>query len=265
MPLIPTPQQKGATASAQQSAKTGQPGTSSSRTPLVDGFKISAKLKTSIKDVSTALRSISFLEVAQEKDGASAAYVESRDINRIPYLFSILRLTDDSIELEYTIPSGISPKKRRLDMVRYFMNLVTLLSTHYTIDTKVILQIMENVVKDATDSVGTEYSKLYTEYDTMKKELDDVKRKLKRLEDDNNALRRENYDVKGRNDELMLRLGKLENLTDDVLRAKVQEWIVEQNGEINIVEFSKVNNVNEVRVEEVLNQLVTEGYIESVQ
>ncbi|HIH22709.1 TPA: hypothetical protein HA238_03210 [Candidatus Micrarchaeota archaeon] len=265
MPLIPTPQQKGATASAQQSAKTGQPGTSSSRTPLVDGFKISAKLKTSIKDVSTALRSISFLEVAQEKDGASAAYVESRDINRIPYLFSILRLTDDSIELEYTIPSGISPKKRRLDMVRYFMNLVTLLSTHYTIDTKVILQIMENVVKDATDSVGTEYSKLYTEYDTMKKELDDVKRKLKRLEDDNNALRRENYDVKGRNDELMLRLGKLENLTDDVLRAKVQEWIVEHNGEINIVEFSKVNNVNEVRVEEVLNQLVTEGYIESVQ
>ena len=150
-------------------------------------------------------------------------------------------------------------------MVRYFMNLVTLLSTHYTIDTKVILQIMENVVKDATDSVGTEYSKLYTEYDTLKKELDDVKRKLKRLEDDNNALRRENYDVKGRNDELMLRLGKLENLTDDVLRAKVQEWIVEHNGEINIVEFSKVNNVNEVRVEEVLNQLVTEGYIESVQ
>jgi len=233
--------------------------------PTVGAFAINAKLKSDLKEVVSALRTVSFLTVSQEKSAVNGLYVESRDINKKPYVFSILKLTEDSLELVYSIPPGVAPIRRRLDMVRYFINLLTVLEPFYSIDQKIVLQLMENSIKDVTDSVSMDSPKLYTEYDTLKKEVDDLKKKVKRLSDENNTLSNDNYELKNRNDELLLRLKQLENIPDDALKAKIQEWVADHNGEINISEFAKLNNVNEVRVEEMLNVLITEGYIESVQ
>ena len=65
------------------------------------------------------------------------------------------------------------------------------------------------------------------------------------------------------NDELSVRLKGLETLSDTVLSLKIQEWLAEHKGEINISDFSKVYNVPENRVEQMLNKLVTEGYLET--
>ena len=62
-------------------------------------------------------------------------------------------------------------------------------------------------------------------------------------------------------DELTLKLRELETMSDPVLSLKIQEWLSEHKGEINIADFSKVYNVSESRVEQMLNKMVTEGYL----
>jgi hypothetical protein len=236
-----------------------------SSTPKVDGFKVKAKIKGSLKDISQLLRTISFLEVASEKDAVNALYVESRDINKNPYLFSILKAKKNELEVLYTIPPEIAPRKRKLDVIRYLLNILTLIDDVYQVDTKIVFQLLETAVKDLLESVTMDYSKLYTTYDSLKKEVDDLRKKVSRLNDQNEALMSQNYELKSSNDELKLRVSELRGLSDEVLRAKLQEWVLEHDGVINILEFTKIHDVAESRVESMLNKLVAEGYLEVIR
>ena len=78
----------------------------------------------------------------------------------------------------------------------------------------------------------------------------------------NEALTTKNYELKSQNDEMVLRIQELEGLSDDALKARLQEYVLEHNGEINIIEFTKLHRVSESRVEQMLNKLVAEGYLE---
>lgn len=232
--------------------------------PKADAIKLKGTLKKDFKDIVGVLRTVSFLEVAQEKDSVSAAYVESRDINKMPYLFSILKITTDEVSLVYSIPPEIAPKKRRLDMVRYMLNILSLLESVFSVDQKTIYQMIEVATKEMGEGLTMEQSKLLVAYDTLKKEHDVVGRRLERLNDENEALRRKNFELKEKNDELMLRTQDLETLSDATLKMRLQEWISDHNGEINIYEFCKVYKVSETRAEETLNRLMGEGYIQLV-
>ncbi|MEM4166218.1 MAG: hypothetical protein QW153_00180 [Candidatus Bilamarchaeaceae archaeon] len=237
---------------------------SEGKTPKVDGFKLKGNLKGKISNIVDILKSISFIEIAQEKNAVNIAYVESRDINKNPYLFSIIKLKDNEIEVVYSIPSEISPTKRRLDVIRYFLNLVSLIGDEYDVDNKVLFQLIEDAVKRVSESVSLDYSKLYTEYDALKKEVADLKKKNEMLAQQVDALSAYNYELKSENDELRLKLKKYETMSNDTLKVKIQSWIAEHNGSINIPEFCKVYGTAESKVEEILNQLVSEGYLISV-
>lgn len=231
--------------------------------PTVGGFKLKANLqKKSLSNVADILRSVSFLEVALEKDAINAAYIESRDINKSPYLFSIVRLKKDEVEVIYSIPAEISPLRRRIDVIRYLLNILSLVGEFYYVDNTLLYQIIEDTLNSISESVSIEYSKLYASYDNLKSEVEGLRRKNERMTDEVKALGNRNFELKARNDELSLRLNELEALSDKALKAKVQEWIAEHDGEINVHEFAKVNKVIETRVEDVLNKLVSEGYLE---
>lgn len=231
-------------------------------TPKADAFKIKGAMNGSLKDISNALRTVSFLEVAQEKDVVNAAYVESRDIRKEPYLFSVLKIKKDEVELLYSIPPDISPKKRRLDMIRYLLNILSLIEPNFKVDQKTLYQLVEMGVKEISEGITMEHVKLFTSYDTVKKELEDAKKTIERLRAENETLKNKNYQLKEKNDELLLRVKELEGLSDETIRSRLLEWIAEHDGEINIFEFCKVYKVNETRVEEMLNKMLTEGYIE---
>jgi cell division protein FtsB len=232
----------------------------------VDGFKIKGKfIKGKPKDLATTLRSISFLEVAPEKDALNVIYVESRDIDKNPYLFSIIKITEDELEVLYTIPPEIGPKKRRVDVIRYMLNILSLIEGSYQVDNKTIYQLVENAIKELSGSVTMDYNKLYTAYDQLKKEVDDLKKKVDRLTEQNAALTSQNYELKTQNDDMRLRVTTLEGLSEDALKLKLQEWIADHSNAINISEFTKVYKVSDARVEEMLNKLVSEGYLEVVQ
>lgn len=247
----------------QQNRAAAQKGPMLPSSPTVGGFKILARRVKGVPELSARFAELSFLEMSEERDGLSVLNVESRDLKKDPALFSIIRFLPDSIEATYTCLANMSPKKRRIDVLRHFMNLLTIADDCYEVQMRQMHQLLEASIADMTEYVTLDYDKLFSLYDNLKTEYVALQRKVREMSDGNSSLSKENFDLKSKNDELLLKLRTLETMSDAVLSLKIQEWLSEHRGEINISEFSRVFNVSETRVEQMLNKLVTEGYLET--
>jgi len=233
--------------------------------PKVDGFKVEGKMTGKAEEIANALRGVSSLKVAKEKSAVSAAYVESRDISKNPYTFSVIRFDKDAVDVVYTVPPSVSPTRRRMDMLRHLLNTLTLISDNYFVDPKLVLQLLEQTVKEIEDYATNDYKQLYATYDTMKREVESLRRNYTVMKKQVASLSRESYDLKNENDELRLKLEGLQGMSDGVLKTKVQDWVLDHGGQISIAEFSRVFKVPEARVEQVLDELVKGGFLEIVQ
>lgn len=233
--------------------------------PKVDGFKLEGRMTGRPDEIANALRGVSFLKVAKEKSAVSAANVESRDINKNPYVFSVIRFDKEGIEVLYTVPPSVSPTRRRIDIMRHLLNTLTLVSDYYETDPKLILQLLEQVVREIEDYATNDYKQLYATYDSMRREVESLRRNYSIMKKQVSSLSRENYDLKNENDELKLKIEGLQGMSDGVLKAKIQEWVIDHGGQMNVPEFSRVFRVPEARVEQVLDELVKGGFLEVVQ
>lgn len=251
---MPAPAQRQAASSRAQPTSTA---------PSVSGFRVQAKRIRPASDLTAHFSELAFLEMTVDKDTLVALNVENRDIQKNPYLFSVIYFRPNLIEVMYTCLPTMSPKKRRIDVLRHFLNLLTIAEDCYEIDMKQIYQLLEASVTDMTEYVTADYDKLFSLYDNLKTEHTALQKKVKEMTEATSSLSKENYELKSRNDEVSLKLKGLETFSDPVLSLKIQEWLAEHKGEINISDFSKVYNVPESRVEQMLNKLVTEGYLET--
>ncbi|MCC7552633.1 hypothetical protein KO317_03120 [Candidatus Micrarchaeota archaeon] len=230
---------------------------------IVDGFEIRARIKGDKKDLFDELSKLTFLEIAERNEGLIVINVESRDIRKKPYLFSVTYFDRDKIKVLYSCVAGMSPKKRRLDILSYFLNVLTLVGDTYVVDEKEIYQLLQNAIKDMSEYVTLDYERMYAEHDSLKNEVQTLKKQTATLRESNELLSRENYGLKTRLEEYKLKLEKYESVSDEVLAVRLQEWISEHSGEIDITEFSRVYEVPESRIEEMLNKLVMKGFLES--
>ncbi len=231
--------------------------------PTVGGFRLVAERIKGVNELSMRFAEISFLEMTADKDTLSVLNVESRDLRKDPALFSIIKFGPSRIEVTYTCLANNSPKKRRLEVLRHSLNMLTIADDCYEVDMKQIHQLLESAITDMAEYVSTDYEKLFSLYDSLKTDHAAIQKKARDMTESTSQLSKENYDLKNKNDELTLRLKNLETLSDPVLSLKIQEWLAEHKGEINISDFSRVFNVPETRVEQMLNKLVTEGYLEA--
>ncbi len=231
--------------------------------PIVSGFRLQAKRTADCKSLSEKFAELSFLEMSTDKDTLAALNVESRDLKKDPALFSIIYFKPDSIEALYTCLANMSPKKRRIDVLRHFLNLLTIAEDCYDVELRQLYQLLESAISYMTEYVTADYDRLFSLYDNMKSENATLQKKVSELSNANGSLSKENYELKSKNDELTIKLKSLETFSDAVLSLKIQEWLSEHKGEINIADFSRVYNVPETRVEQMLNKLVTEGYLET--
>lgn len=231
--------------------------------PRIGGFRLQARRLHTPAEISQRLAELSFLEMTADKDVLTALNVESRDIQKNPYLFSIIYFRPTMVEALYSSLPNMSPKKRRIEVLRHFLNLMTLVEDCYEVELKQIYQLLEASVSDMTEYVSADYDKLFALYDNLKTDYSSVQKKYNEAKEASGSLSKENYELKTKNDELTLKLRSLETFSDSVLALKIQEWLSEHKGEINISDFSKVYNVPEMRVEQMLNKLVTEGYLET--
>ena len=231
--------------------------------PTVDGFSISARRKKDIAEIVSLLSPLRFLQMTPMGDTLELIHIENRDISQNPYLFSLVHLRPESIEINYTISPGMSPSKRRVSILRYFINLVSLLENAYDIDHVVLLQIIESSLKDLTEYVSATYDDLYASYDSLKTEHELMRKKLAGLQSSNDLVGIENMELKSTNDSLVLKVRELEAYSDEVLMLKIQEWLSDHNNEVNVGEFARIHKVGEQRVEAVLNKMVQGGLLKA--
>lgn len=233
--------------------------------PGVDSFKIGGKLKGTLKDVANMLSSISFLEVAMESNAVNSAYVESRDINNRPYLFSVMKIKKNEIDVVYSIPPTVAPNKRKIDVIRQLLNMLSVIDKCYEIDHKTTYNLIEKAIKDVGELIDKKSSAIYVEYDTIKNENIILKKKVRILDKEVDKLKSQIYELKEQNNEMILKLKKYDSPSDETVKVRIQEWIKDHKGTINIPDFvsvylSKSKN-GETRVEQLLNELVTAGYL----
>ncbi len=236
--------------------------------PMIDSFKVGGKLRTSLKELSERLSAVSFLEVALENDAISCAYIESRDINNNPYLFSLIKIKQDEISIIYSVPKTTAPKKRRMDVIRQFLNILSLISEDYFVDARIVNNLIEKSLKDIEELIDKKTAELYVEYDTLKNENLILSKKLTVLEKEIEELRSKNYELREKNERDEIKIRKYETPSDETLRVKVMEWIKDHRGEISISDFVSVylkgNDSGEQRVEKILDELTKEGYLSSI-
>ncbi|MFA5381531.1 MAG: hypothetical protein WC356_00020 [Candidatus Micrarchaeia archaeon] len=228
----------------------------------VDGFEINGKFKGNKKSFFDSLSQLTFLQIAERNEGLVAINVESRDIKKNPYLFSVIYFDKNSIKVLYSCIVGMSPKKRRLDVLSYFLNIITLIGENYLIDIKELYQLLQDAIKNMSEYVTLDYEKMYAEHDFLKNEKENLKKENITLRESNDLLSRENYELKTKIEDLEIKLQKYETISDDVLAVRLQEWISEHLGKIDITEFSRVYEVPESRVELLLNKMIMKGFLE---
>jgi len=230
-------------------------------TLIVEGFSVHGVLRTSLSSVASILSKENSLEIAKEKNSVSVAYVESRDIKGDPYSFIISRIYSDHIDAIYTIPENISPRKRRISVIKFVSNVVILLKGHYTIEEYILLEFMDYSVGRLLKGLDKNYSQMYVAYDRLLKNYEDLKRKIHRLTEERDALSLQNFELKSKNEELQIKLKSYKTLSDDMLKVKLMDWVKDHNGVIDLSEFSKDYNIVEARIKIVLNELLNDGYI----
>lgn len=234
-----------------------------SREPKVDGFRVRARRLKAIEEIIGFLSPLEFLEVTAEGDALVLINVESRDIQRNPYLFSLTYLKPDKIEVKYSITPAMSPSKRRINVFRFFLNLLTLLDESYDVDDKELYQLIDGSLKGLTEFASSNYEEIFAKYDHLKTEFETLKKRVESLSVSNDRLGKDNLELKNKNDELVLRVKELETYSDELLELKIQDWIEEHENSINLAEFCKVYKVSESRVEQMLNKMVMEGLLVS--
>jgi len=233
-------------------------------TPQIYGFKLPAKRKGDLTHIANSLSSLSALQLAVEGDYVAALNVESRDIKKNPYLFSVIYLRPSEIEIVYSVVPGVSLRKRKIEILKHFLNALTLVEDEYDINHKQFYQVVRNALTEITEFATSTYDEIYSKYDILNSEFLSLQKKIEALNSSLSKVTNEALELKAKNDELVLRLKQLESPSDDVLKVKIQEWLELHHNEINITEFAKTYNLLESRVEHLLNSMVMQGYLESI-
>lgn len=225
-------------------------------------FIVLSRLVTDFTTVYRKLGSIPMCSVQKMDSKVVLLNVSNRDINKRPTVFTLIEFGKNEVIVNYAYSAGMSPKKRFFEAMSFFLSIMTTLKEDYATEIADLYQIVARITDELEDYGSIQYEVLYSMYDNLNNEFIRMQAELKQLKESNEQLSIENYKQKTKINELRLLLEKYQSLSDDVLKAKVQQWIVEHNGEIDVVEFSKVFNVYEGRVEQMLNQLISEGFLE---
>jgi hypothetical protein len=230
--------------------------------PVVYSFFIHTKILTSINDISLKLKTLNFLGVSQKDDSLTVYNIETRDLKKEPYLFYIFEFKKDGIEINYSVIPDISPKQRRLVVAKALLDILVLLKDDIEVDPPEFYSFLSSSIQDFLSAVPQNYETLFGKYDSLLESYKDLQRNLFSLQNSNKVLSLKVTELLEKNAELEARIKKLETLSDEVLMLKVQDWLQTHNGTINIGEFSALYKVPESRVEEILNKMISLGYIQ---
>lgn len=230
--------------------------------PDIEELKFSARLTGSIGDISKRLSSLELFYLGEQPEGVVLLRIESRDIQKRPFLFFIITLGSSSATVQYSIAHDTSAKMRRLYVLKSTLNILSLVSDIYTVDNSDLFQHVDSAIDDVISSMPQSYSALYNAYDSLYNEYKELRRLNIELTSSNKNLTVQAMQLSGESRDMQQKLKALQIYSDEALMARVQDWIEAHDSTIDIDEFSKASGVAPPRVEQILNTMISRGFIE---
>jgi hypothetical protein len=230
--------------------------------PKTEEIEVKAKLIGSFNDVARRLSQIETLDVERGDSLLRVVRVESRDIQKRPFLFVLMELGQDRLMINYTVASDSSPKIRRMEALKEALSMLSLITDLYTVDNTEMFQCLDSAIDELSASMSQSYSTLFNNYDAIFNEYKELRKMNAELTSANKNLSVQASLLSEENKSLSARVKELEGYSDDSLMVMAQEWLETHNSEIDVGEFGKVYKVNPTRVEVILNKMVSLGYIE---
>ncbi|MGC8478603.1 MAG: hypothetical protein ACP5NE_01595 [Candidatus Micrarchaeia archaeon] len=230
--------------------------------PKILEIKLGASLLGSFDTIASRLSSLQVFTIKQIPNGLSLIRVESRDMQKKPFLFFVINLEKEEISLQYSVPMDTSEKLRKLLVMKNLFGVLSLISDLYMPNTVQLFQYADSAIDDVLNSLSQSYSTLFNNYDSLFNEFRELKRLNIELAAANKSLTVQASQLSAENKELKEKLSTLETYSDESLMVMVQEWIESHSSTIDINEFANTYRITPPRVEQILNKMVSSGYIE---
>jgi hypothetical protein len=230
--------------------------------PKVDSIAIGASLLGSFEAMSSRLSQLQIFTMKASPDSLVLLRIESRDMQKRPFLFFVFTFERDRITIDYTAAQDSSMKLRKLYVLRNLLSILSMVLDVYQPNPVELFQQLSSSVDDVLGTMSQSYSALVNSYDSIFNEYRELKRLSTQLESSNKSLTAQVTQISSENDELKKRLKELESYSDESLMSMIEDWIEAHENTIDVDEFSKNYKIVAPRVEQMLNRMVSLGYIE---
>ncbi len=230
--------------------------------PKIEEFSIDAKLSGTLEDVKAILGKLPFYSMQSEPTELTLVKVESRNISKKPYLFHVVKIKADNLTVTYSLIPDTSINLRRAEVLKEISAILSMISSKYSIDQSKFIQYTDSVLESLLSGLSQTYTGLYNHYDAMLTDYRELKRLNIEISASNRNLTLQSAQLSDENKVLKEQLGALQKYSDESLMALAEEWITVHNSSIDVVAFAKERNVSPTRVEQILDKMVSLGYIE---
>ncbi len=230
--------------------------------PKTERVIFSAKLTGTMEGIKAKISALPLYSIGLEGNKLTISFVESRNIRKMPYLFHIIILEPEKASLIYSIPQDSSENLRRAEVISNLASVIALFSDLYTIDQGTFFQYVDSTIKKLAGSMSQTYSSLFNKYEALLAEFRELKRLNNELAASNRNLTVKTSELNEQTKILSEQLANLQKYSDEALMSMVEEWIRTHNNAIEINEFSKSYNIAPTRIEEILDKMVSHGYLE---
>lgn len=230
--------------------------------PEMETIVIKGTLNSTFSAMQNRLSTLQMYGVKIDGDNLIVARVESRNIQKEPFLFMIFTFSKNSVSLTYSFGFDTSQKLRRLSVFRHFLAVLSLISDLYTVDNTELFQHLDTIIDEALSGLSQDYSTLFNNYDSLFNKYRELKRLNIELANSNRELAVQASALSKENEELKNQLKELQTYSDESLMSMVEDWVDAHGGIIDINEFANSYKLAPPRVEQILNKMITLGYIE---
>ncbi|VVB77332.1 Uncharacterised protein [uncultured archaeon] len=230
--------------------------------PVVEQVEFQGKLTGSLANIRTKVSPMQFYSFIESPDKLDIVRVESRNIRKKPFLFYIITVNADSLSLTYSVIPGSSGRLRRATVIKNLASILSVVEGEFRVDEGKFFQYIDSVLDNLVNGISQGYSTLFNKYDALATEYTELKKLANELGLSNRNLTIQTGQLNEENKMLSEQLKSLQTYSDDALMAMVEDWIEVHNSAIDVGEFSKNYKVPAPRIEQILDKMVSMGYIE---
>ncbi len=230
--------------------------------PRVEEIAFSGQLIGTLEEVKKKVSAMPFYAVKMDTGELTVVRVESRNIHKKPYLFYIVAFKSDGIKVTYSIAPDTSDKMRRAYVLKSVAGILAIVSESFRIDEEKFYQYIDSVIDNVLTSLSQNANQLYNKYDALLNDYRELKRLALELSAANRNLTIQTAQLSEQNKAIDSQLKTLQTYSDDSLMAMIEDWVEVHNNAIDINEFAQAYKIPPPRVEQVLDKMVSMGYVE---